>query len=119
MYRAGQAGIPGQRRARKLEGQWVPHFLEMIESAAYRVLSGAAHRCLARIESEHMHHGGNENGRLPVTYNQFEEYGIDRHAIGPALRELEQLGFTEITERGVAGNAADRSPNRFRLTYVY
>src|SRR5262249_26631794 len=32
-------------------------------------------------------------------------YGIDRHAIGPAIRELVALGFVEITEHGRAGNA--------------
>jgi len=119
MYRGGQAGIPGERRARKIEGQFVPRLVEMIESPAYRVLSLSARRCLDRIEIEHMHHGGRENGQLPITYDHFVEYGVHRHAIGPALRELQALGFIEITERGVAGNAADRAPNKFRLTYVY
>ncbi|MGC2746761.1 MAG: hypothetical protein WA309_04750, partial [Pseudolabrys sp.] len=63
------------------------------------------------------HHGGMDNGRLPTTYEDFRRYGIDRHAIGPALRELEALGFVEITQRGRAGNAQWRTPNRFRLTY--
>jgi hypothetical protein len=118
MTRAGQAGIPGERRARKIEGQFVPRLAEMIESAAYRVLSLSAHRCLSRIEVEHLHHGGRENGQLPITYDQFKEYGVHRHAIGPALRELEALGFVEITERGVAGNADQCAPNKFRLTYL-
>jgi hypothetical protein len=118
MTRAGQAGIPGERRARKLHGQWVPHYLDMMESSAWRVLSFSAYRCLARIEIEHMHHGGKENGALPVTYDHFREYGIDGHAIAPALRELEALGFIEVTEHGVAGNADRRAPNKFRLTYI-
>jgi len=29
----------------------------------------------------------NNNGRLPVTYVDFEDFGIDRHAIGPAINE--------------------------------
>jgi hypothetical protein len=33
------------------------------------------------------------------------------------LGELVALGFIEITERGRAGNAEWRSPNKFRLTY--
>jgi hypothetical protein len=118
MTRAGQAGIPGERRARKIEGQFIPRLVEMLESHAYRVLSLSAHRCLSRIEIEHANHGGKENGQLAVTYDQFVEFGLDRHAIGPALRELEALGFVKVTQRGVAGNADHRAPNRFRLTYL-
>jgi hypothetical protein len=118
MTRAGQAGIPGERRARKIEGQFVPRLVEMMESPAYRVLSLSARRCLDRIEIEHMRHGGRANGQLPITYEHFVEYGLHRHAIGPALRELQALGFIQITERGVAGNASHRAPNKFRLTYI-
>jgi hypothetical protein len=119
MTRAGQADIPGRRKARKIEGQYIAHRLAMIESPAYRVLSFHARRCLDRIEIEHLRHGGNENGQLPVTYDQFIEYGVmSRRFIGPALRELEALGFIEITEHGCAGNAAYRAPNKFRLTYI-
>jgi hypothetical protein len=90
----------------------------MLESPAYRILSLSARRCLDRIEIEHIHHGGQENGQLPVTYDHFSEYGVHRHAIRRALRELAALGFIEITEQGVAGNAAHRAPNKFRLTYI-
>src|SRR6478752_5794871 len=74
---------------------------------------------LDRIEIEHADHGGNDNGRLPVTYDDFECYGIHRHAIAPAIRETVALGFAEITERGRAGNAEFRSPHKFRLTYFH
>src|SRR5262245_10931340 len=117
MTRSGQFGIPGERRARKIEGQFIPRLVEMMEAPSYRVLSLAAHLCLSRIEVELAHHAGYDNGRLIVTYDQFVEYGLHRHAIAPALRELQALGFIEITERGVAGNAQHRAPNRFRLTY--
>jgi hypothetical protein len=56
-------------------------------------------------------------GKLPVTFDQFVEYGIHRHSIGPGLREVRALGFVEITEHGRAGNAEWRRPNLFRLTY--
>jgi hypothetical protein len=44
-------------------------------------------------------------------------YGIHRHAIAPAIRELAALGFIEITQRGRAGNREFRSPSIYRLTY--
>ena len=72
---------------------------------------------LARIEIEHAHHGGAENGALPVTYDHFVEYGVHRHSIAPAIRELGALGFIEVTRRGCAGNADCRQPSLYRLTY--
>jgi hypothetical protein len=89
----------------------------MLESPAYRALSLSAHRALARIEIELAHHGGKDNGRLPITYDDFQRYGIDRHSIRPALSEWEALGFIEITDRGRAGNAEFRRPAKYRLTY--
>ena len=90
----------------------------MLECEAFRVLSVSAHRVLARIEIELAHHGGTDNGRLPVTYQNFQDYGMDRDAVAPAIRECEALGFIEVTEHGRAGNAEFRSPNLFRLTYL-
>jgi hypothetical protein len=90
----------------------------MLRSPAWRVLSLSARRLLDRLEIEHANHGGAENGRLPVTYENLEAYGIHRHAIGPAIREVVALGFVEITEAGRAGNAEFRRPNLFRLTYL-
>jgi hypothetical protein len=98
-------------------GQFCIRPREMMESAAYRVFSRAAHLVLSRIELELRYHGGKNNGRLLVTYEQFESYGLDRGSIAPALRELEALGFIEITQHGRGGNADYRVPNLFRLTY--
>jgi hypothetical protein len=88
----------------------------MLESPAYRVLSLSAHRVLSRIEIELGHHAGKENGRLPVTYVDFVAYGVSKHAVAPAIHELEALGFIEA-EHGRGGNAEWRIPNKFRLTY--
>ena len=104
-------------RKNRIAGQFAPRTIAMLESPAFQVLSLAGHRVLARIEIELAHHGGNDNGRLPVTFDHFAEYGMDRHAIAPALREVCALGFIEITEQGRAGNAEWRRPNKFRLTY--
>jgi hypothetical protein len=105
------------KRRNSIDGQFAAHTIEMIKSPAWSVLSLSARRVLDRLEIEHADHGGNENGRLPVTYDDFECYGIHRHAIAPAIREIVALGFAEITERGRAGNAEFRSPHKYRLTY--
>jgi hypothetical protein len=105
------------RRKNKIAGQFSARTIEMMESPAFTVLSLSGHRVLFRIEIEHANHGGQDNGQLPITYDQFHDYGLDRHAISRAIREVEALGFIEITERGRSGNAEYRRPNRFRLTY--
>src|SRR6266404_5170448 len=101
----------------QFSGQFIGRLVEMLESYAYRVLSLSARRVLDRIEIELARHGGNDNGNLTVTYSDFEEYGIDRHSIRPAIQEAMALGFIEITQCGTAGNREFRSPNKFRLTY--
>ena len=65
------------------------------------------------------HHGGNDNGRLPVTTDDFVAYGIHRGSVAPAIREAEALGFIRVTERGRGGNAEHRSPNYFFLTFAH
>jgi hypothetical protein len=106
------------RRRLHIDGPWVPRSRTMMESPAYQVLSRAAHQVLSRIEIEHMNHGGYENGKLPVTYEQFVEYRLHRRSIAPALRELEAVGLVEVTERGKSGNGEWHRPNLFRLTYL-
>jgi hypothetical protein len=49
---------------------------EMMESPAFRVLSLSAHRVLYRLEIELCRHGGKDNGRLPVTHQNFQDYGV-------------------------------------------
>jgi hypothetical protein len=110
----------GKRRSNKrtaIGGAFAALLVEMLESPAWRVLSLSGRRVLDRVGIELAHHGGADNGRLPVTFEQFIEYGMDRHTIGPAIRECEALGFLEVTEQGRAGNAEFRRPNKFRLTY--
>lgn len=108
-----------KRTGRKttIGGQFAPRLIAMLESPAYRALSLSAHRVIARLEVELGHHGGNDNGKLPVTFDHFHEYGIHRHSIAPGIREAVALGFVEITEMGRSGNGEWRRPNLFRLTY--
>lgn len=102
----------------KIGGPYVAHTREMLQSPAWRTLSLGARRLLDRIELEHLAHGGKDNGKLPVTFDQFVDYGIHRHAIAPGMRECSALGMLEITRQGCAGNAEFRSPNQFRITYL-
>jgi hypothetical protein len=106
------------KKNNSIDGQFNARTIEMMESPAYRALSLSAHRVLDRVCIELAHHGGNDNGALPVTYEQFVEYGIHRHAIAPAMRELVALGFLEVTQRGRHSAGEHRWPNLFRLTWV-
>jgi hypothetical protein len=105
------------RHKGQISGQFAARLVEMLKSPAYRALSLAAHRVISRVEIELADHGGKDNGKLPVTYDNFQDYGIDRHAIAPAIRQAVALGFLEITRPGRAGNAEWRTPNLFRITY--
>jgi hypothetical protein len=102
-----------------ISGAFAWRLIEMIESPANRVLSLSAKLVLERLEIELYQHGGKseENGKLPCTYQHFVEFGIHRHAIAPAIRELVALGFVEITRQGCAGNAGFGQPALYRLTY--
>ena len=110
---------PGYRQRNRISEQFSARTIRMLESFAYRALSFSAHRVLSRVEIEHGHHGGNDNGKLPVTYEDFAKYGVHRHGVSAAIRECVALGFLEITEQGHAGNADFRSPNKYRITYLY
>jgi hypothetical protein len=110
--------MSAMKRRNRISGQFAARLIEMLESPAYRVLSGSAHKVISRIEIELGHHGGNDNGRLPVTTNDFVEYGMHRTSVAPAIREAEALGFIRVTERGRGGNAEYGTPNLFFVTYA-
>jgi hypothetical protein len=97
--------------------QFAARPIAMLESPAMRVLSLAARRALDRIEIEHAHHGGADNGKLPVTYGDFERYGLHPNAVAPAIRELEALGFVKVMRKGYGGGAEVRVPSLYRITY--
>jgi hypothetical protein len=108
-----------KHRRGSISGAFAWRLIEMLESPAHRALSLSARKILDRLEIELYRHGGKpeENGCLPCTFNHFVEFGIERHAIGPAIRELAALGFVEITRKGCAGNAGYRQSTWYRLTY--
>ena len=114
------AGDAGRRKNKILGDQWIPVSRAMNSCPAWFALAGSpsALRVLSRIQEEHMAHGGYENGKLPVTYENFETWGIRRDSIAGAIRELVALGFIEVTRRGYNGTAEKRTPSLYRLTFL-
>ncbi|MBN9074320.1 MAG: hypothetical protein J0H34_22510 [Rhizobiales bacterium] len=108
-----------RRKPGTINGQFIAHRVEMLESDAWGALSFAARRILDRLEIEHAGHGAKENGSLPCTYADFERFGVRRKSIAPAIRQLVQCGFVEVTHKGRGGNAEFRHPSRYRLTYLH
>jgi hypothetical protein len=109
-----------RRRPRIADGgQFVPHTREMRESFAWRFLPNNARRVLDRLELEHMHHGGAENGSLICTYSDFEKSGLRRQSIALAIRQCVALGFLEITRQGQrCASDFNRVPAQYFLTYL-
>jgi hypothetical protein len=91
---------------------------EMKESPAWRAMPLAARQIVDRIEIEHGRHGGQENGKLPVTYDDFEKYGVRRMSIAFGIRAAVALGWIDITDRGHRGAADLRRAARYALTWV-
>jgi hypothetical protein len=106
------------RKNNAIDGQFNVRTIKLMESPAYRVLSRAGRMLLDRIGIELAHHGGNDNGKLIVTYDQFVDYGIHRHAIAPAIRETCALGFLEVTQKGRPSAGELRYTNLFRLPWA-
>ena len=105
-------------KATTIVGQWVAHRIAMLESDAWAKLTLTARRVLDRLEIEHAHNGGKENGKLVCTYGDFERFGVRRPSIAAAIRLLVEVGLVEVTHKGRGGNAEFRDPSRYRLTYL-
>jgi hypothetical protein len=111
-------GIAGHRRRNSIVGSFTALPTEMLESLAWRVLSLSARRVLDRVAIELRHHGGFQGNGLCVTFADFQKYGIERHAIAPAIREAVALGFLSITRQGRGGNAEFRRAQWYKPTYL-
>ena len=96
----------------------MPRTLEMYRSLAWQHLPDKARRVLARLELEHLEHGGAQNGKLICTYNDFAADGLRRASVSLAIRQCVALGFVTITRRGKRSIAEYRTPTKYRLTYV-
>ena len=89
----------------RLEAPFAPFPCEMIESVAFRSLSGSAVKILFHLTTVWSRNGGlthNVNGKLVATYEQFQRFwGMDSHTVAAALRQLKALGFVEVSQDGV------------------
>jgi hypothetical protein len=72
---------------------------------------------LLRLEIEHMRQGGQDNGKLICTFDNFEQFGVRRMSIAPAIRLLVKVGLVQITDRGWRAAEHGR-PAKYRLTYL-
>src|SRR5262249_33744027 len=97
---------------------WSWRTATMLESPAWRALPAGARTIVERIEIEHMNHAGTENGKLPVTYNDFEAHGAQRKMIPFYIRVAVKLGFIDITEKGLPGAGDTRRATRYALTWI-
>ena len=104
-------------RPNSIGGQFAAHPIDMMESPAWRALSLSARKCLERIEIELAHHGGRDNGQLPVTNRDFCAYGVWMGAIKPALAEAIALGFIEMTPGYACANPLYGRAAKFRLLF--
>jgi hypothetical protein len=105
---AGQRRIPKPVRRQRSQEPFLILHLSLLQNPGWRILNLSARRVLDRLVIEHLNHGGQNNGKLPVTYQ-----------IKQALTDLTALGFIKITRPGRSGNADFRQPTLYELTICH
>jgi hypothetical protein len=93
---------------------------DMLTSPAWRNLTGNAMKVVMRIALEHLRHGSLENGKLPVTYQDFVRWGVRKNSIREALLVAIHLGWIDRTSVGdVPWDGSDlRRPSTYGLTWL-
>jgi hypothetical protein len=112
-------GLPDRlvRRRNKppVDEPWVWLTRTMLESPAWRALSGAGKRVIERVAIEDMAWGGKKNGSLKVTYRNFEQHGIRKNSIADAIDEAVTLGWIIVTKRGGYSSGNQKHCNEYQL----
>jgi hypothetical protein len=90
----------------------------MLESPAWCALTGNALKVVLRIALEHLKHGGLDNGKLPVTYQDFAKCGVRKNSIREAQLVAIHLGFIDRTVGEVPWHGDIRQPSTFGLTWL-
>jgi DNA-binding PadR family transcriptional regulator len=105
-----------KKRDRLVSGTFTPVPASLFESKAWEALSLTALRIFGFMvgADSHVRDG---DGRIGFSYDDFVERGVHRHAVGPALRELEEAGVISRVWKGHGGEKARSSSVSFyRLT---
>jgi hypothetical protein len=82
---------------------WVQFLLDAVDTEAWRDLSINARRIVDVLLCHLIRSGRSENGKLEMSYPQFEAAGVPHCSISKAIRELVSAGFLEVkTHQGRA-----------------
>lgn len=100
----------------KIDYPFIALNVELLSSIPWGMLKLNDRKILDRLYIEHSAHGGNENGRLIVTYDNFFEYGIRKQSIAESICRLEGLGFIETTKQGRPAGGDMRVPSNYLIT---
>lgn len=79
---------------------WVWATKRLLESPAWRCMTGTDHKVLSRILIEHSANAGLCNGKLKVPYGDFERYGVRRKSVRESLLRISALGIIKRTYEG-------------------
>jgi hypothetical protein len=90
----------------------------MLQSPAWQAMPAVARQIVDRIVIEHLNHAGQENGKLPVSYDDFAKYGVRRQSVMFAIDAAMALGWIDIVDHGHRGAADVRRAARYALTWV-
>jgi hypothetical protein len=89
----------------------------MLQSPAFIGASINCRRLIAALEVENMNHGGKENGRLVMPYNQLQRiWRMPRRLIRQAIDEAIERGLIEV-KRGLRQCYSTSVPSTYRLTF--
>lgn len=94
---------------------WTRIHIDVIDSAPWRGLSINARRVLDALIAQHFRYWQKENGKLQISYHDFENAGVTKHLIGKAIKELKAAGLITVRQ-GTPINDVMRPPSLYDLT---
>ncbi len=112
----GREGKPSRRFNRPPHNMaWCWLTAELLNSVSWRSMSRNCQKLINRLLLEHCNNAGLANGSLICTYNHFQEYGLTRNMIRPAIDEANFLGL--VKNRRGERVFSKNQPNSYRLTF--
>jgi hypothetical protein len=109
-----------QKRNRPPEGEsWQWFTIELLMSDAWRTAPIYTMRFVMRVVVEHLQHAGKENGNLTVTFDDCEDWGVDRKRIKHAQADAIRRGLVYRSQKGIASAPGKgRRPHKFGLGWM-